>query len=101
MRKLLLAIETLFLAKYLIFHLMYRIICKMVTIQVRIKPDIFYSFSQPGHFSRFKPDNLLPKTARFSDYNLGYNLTFLLGMNLQVQTQVNIQVSSYNPTLQA
>ena len=38
--------------------------CKM------IQPGIFSRFSQPVHFSRFKPDNLLLSTARFSGYNL-------------------------------
>ena len=35
-----------------------------------IQPGIFSRFSQPVHFSRFKPDNLLLSTARFSGYNL-------------------------------
>ena len=35
-----------------------------------IQPDIFSRFSQPVHFSMFKPDNLLLSTARFSCYNL-------------------------------
>ena len=30
----------------------------------------FSRFSQPVHFYRFKPDNLLLSAARFSDYNL-------------------------------
>ena len=55
-------------------------------LQVRIKPDIFYRFSQPVHFSRFKPDHLLLNRARFLGDNLSYNLTFLAGLNLQVQT---------------
>ena len=38
--------------------------CKM------IQPGIFYRFSQPVHFSRFKPDNLLLSTARFPGLNL-------------------------------
>jgi hypothetical protein len=38
--------------------------CKM------IQPGIFSRFSQPVHFSRFKLDNLLLSTARFSGYNL-------------------------------
>ena len=42
-----------------------------------IQPGIFSRFSQPVHFSRFKPDNLLLGTARFSGYNLEkiYRLT--------------------------
>ena len=42
-----------------------------------IQPGIFSRFSQPVHFSRFKPDNLLLSTARFSGYNPGkmYMLT--------------------------
>ena len=38
--------------------------CKM------IQPGIFSRFSQPVHFSRFKPDNLLLSTAGFPGYNL-------------------------------
>ena len=34
------------------------------------QPGIFSRFSKPAHFSRFKPDNLLLGTARFSGYNL-------------------------------
>jgi hypothetical protein len=41
--------------------------CKM------IQPGIFSRFSQPVLFSRFKPDNLLLSTARFSGYNLEKN----------------------------
>ena len=42
-----------------------------------IQPGIFSRFSQPVYFSRFKPDNLLLSTARFSGYNLKkiYRLT--------------------------
>ena len=69
-------------------------------LQVRIKPDIFSRFSQPEHFSRFKPANLLLNRARFAGNNLCYNLTFLAGLNLQVQTWINIQVSPDNPILQ-
>ena len=69
-------------------------------LQVRIKPDIFSRFSQPEHFSRFKPDYLLLNRARFSGDNLCYNLTFLAGLNLQVQTWINMQVSPDNPILQ-
>ena len=69
-------------------------------LQVRIKPDIFSRFSQPEHFSRFKPDHLLLNRARFSGDNLCYNLTFLAGLNLQVQTWINMQVSPENPILQ-
>ena len=32
--------------------------------------NCFSRFSQPVHFSRFKPDNLLLSTTRFSGYNL-------------------------------
>ena len=39
--------------------------CKMIQQLV-----IFSRFSQPVHFSRFKPDNFLLSTARFSGYNL-------------------------------
>jgi hypothetical protein len=70
-------------------------------LQVRIKPDIFSRFSQPEHFSRFKPDHLLLNRARFSGDNLCYNLTCLAGLNLQVQTRINMQVSPDNPILQA
>ena len=70
-------------------------------LQVRIKPVIFSRFSQPAHFFRFKPDHLLLNRARFSGYNLCYNLTFLAGLNLQVQTWINIQVSADNPILHA
>ena len=35
-----------------------------------IQPGIFSRFSQPAHFTRFKPDNLLLFTAKFSGYNL-------------------------------
>ena len=38
--------------------------CKM------IQPGIFSRFSQPVHFPRFKPDNILLSTAKFSVYNL-------------------------------
>ena len=69
-------------------------------LQVRIKPDIFSRFSQPEHFSRFKPANLLLNRARFAGDNLCYNLTFLAGLNLLVQTWINIQVSPDNPILQ-
>ena len=34
------------------------------------QPGIFSRFSQPVHFSRFKPDNLLLSTAIFAGYNL-------------------------------
>jgi hypothetical protein len=42
-----------------------------------IQPALFCRFSQPVHFSRFKPDNLLLGTARFAGYNLEkiYRLT--------------------------
>ena len=70
-----------------------------LSLQVRVKPDIFYRFSQPENFSRFKPDNILLNRARFSGYNLCYSLTFLAGLNLQVQTWINMQVSPYNPIL--
>ena len=69
-------------------------------LQVRIEPDIFSRFSQPEHFSRFKPDHLLLNRARFAGYNLCYKLTFLAGLNLQVQTWINLQVSPDNPILQ-
>ena len=80
--------------------------CKMgflagSNLQVRIKPDIFSRFNQPEHFSRFKPDHLLLNRARFSGDNLCYNLTFLAGLNLQVQTWINMQVSPDNLILQA
>ena len=39
-------------------------------LHVRIKPDIISRFSQPEHFSRFKPDHLLLNRARFSGDNL-------------------------------
>ena len=35
-----------------------------------VQPGIFSRFSQPVHFSRFKPENLLLSTARFTGYNL-------------------------------
>ena len=70
-------------------------------LQVRIKPDIFSRFSQPEHFSRFKLDHLLLNRARFSGDNLCYKLTFLAGLNLQVQTWITMQVSPDNPILQA
>ena len=35
-----------------------------------IQPGIFSTFSQPIHFSRFKPDNFKLSTARFSGYNM-------------------------------
>jgi hypothetical protein len=70
-------------------------------LQVWIKPDIFSRFSQPKHFFRFTPDILLLNTARFSGDNLCYNLTFLAGLNLQVQTWINMQASPDNPILQA
>jgi hypothetical protein len=34
-----------------------------------IQPGVFSRFSQPVHIFRFKPDNLLLSTARFSGYN--------------------------------
>ena len=61
-------------------------------LQVRIKPDIFSRFSQPEHFSRFKPANLLLNRARFAGDNLCYKLTFWqvwnyrLGSNLTLFT---------------
>ena len=61
-----------------------------LNLQVRIKPDIFSRFSQPEHFPRFKPDHLLLNRARFSGDNLCYYLTFLAGLNLQVQTWINM-----------
>ena len=70
-------------------------------LQVRIKPAFFSRFSQPGHFFRFKPVHLLLNRARFTGYNLCYYLTFLAGLNLQVQTWINMQVSPDNPILQA
>ena len=69
-------------------------------LQVRIKPVIFSRFSQPAHFFRFKPDHLLLNRARFAGDNLCHNLTFLAGLNLQVQTWINMQVSPDNPILQ-
>ena len=66
-------------------------------LQVRIKPDIISRFSQPEHFSRFKPANLLLNRARFAGDNLCYNITFLAGLNIQVQTWINMQVSPDNP----
>ena len=69
-------------------------------LQVRIEPDIFSRFSQPEHFSRFKPDHLLLKRARLPGDNLCYNLTFLAGLNLQDQNWINMQVSPDNPILQ-
>ena len=39
-----------------------------------IRPGIFSRFSQPVHFFRFKHDNLLLSTARFSGYNLEKNV---------------------------
>ena len=62
-----------------------------------ILPGISSRFSQPVHFYNLKPDNLLLSTSRFS----GYNLAFLSGSNLQVQTWINIQVSPDNPTFHA
>ena len=35
-----------------------------------IQSGVFSRFSQPAHFSRFKPDDLLLSTARFTGYNL-------------------------------
>ena len=72
-----------------------------LNLKVRIKPDIFSKFSQLVHFSRFTPDHLLQNRARFSGDNLRYNMTFLAGLNLQVQTWINMQVSPDNPILQA
>ena len=69
-------------------------------LQVRNKPDIFSGFSQPEHFSSLKPDHLLLNRARFAGDNLCYNLTFLAGLNLQVQTWIKTQVSPDNPILQ-
>jgi hypothetical protein len=70
-------------------------------LQVRIKPDIFSRYSQPEHFFRFKSDHLLLNRARFAGDNLFYNLKFLAGLNLQVQTWINMQVSPDNSILQA
>ena len=49
-------------------------------IQVRIKPDIFPRFSEPGIFPWFKPENLLLITARFPGSNLGSKLTYFPGL---------------------
>ena len=43
---------------------------KLIYICKMIQPGIFSKFSQPVHFSRFKPDNLLLSTTIFSGYNL-------------------------------
>ena len=70
-------------------------------LRLKIKPAFFSRFSQPEHFFRFKPDHLLLNRARFTGYILCYYLTFLAGLNLQVQTWINMQVSPDNPILQA
>ena len=77
--------------------------CKTVLLESRLGSNLaFFSGSVNLYiFPGSKPDNLLLNTARFSGYNLGYNLTFLSGSNLQVQTWINIQVSPDNPTFQA
>ena len=52
------------------FSILEEIVGELIFTCKMIQPGIFSRFSQPLHFSTFKPDNLLLSTASFSGYNL-------------------------------
>ena len=52
------------------FSILEEIVGELIYTCKMIQSGIFSRFSQPVHFSRFKPDNLLLSTSSFSGYNL-------------------------------